>query len=219
MEKPPQIVLVEDNVRTLPEDGFLHIKRSDVIFNYPNGDKSSPFTVDRIVRRMDDAVIIVAWYLENNELFVYLRSSIRPAIALKDYTKSQLPEDQSVGNLWELPAGCIDTDEVGQEGVLLAAARETKEELGFIIKPNKFNLLGNRTFSSVGMSGERLYFVECNVKPSERGEPVEDGGPFEAFGKVVAINIIDALKAIDDGEIVDSHTEIGVRRLYESLIW
>ncbi|HLG28276.1 MAG TPA: NUDIX domain-containing protein, partial [Paenisporosarcina sp.] len=147
MIKPPRIVLTEENVRILPEDGFLRIKRSDVTFYYPNGEKSVASTVDRVIRQTDDAVVIVAWYMGYNGPHIYLRSSIRPALALKDYGPSGILEGEDVGNLWELPAGCLEP----KESIFEAASRETKEEIGFSIPPEKFNPLGNRTFPGVGM--------------------------------------------------------------------
>lgn len=219
LPKAPKIVLTENNVTTIPESGFLRVRRGDTTFNYPNGEKSKPFPADRIVRRCEDAVIIVAWYHGEDGPYVYLRSSIRPALALRDYSASEMLEGPDVGNLWELPAGLIEANEPGILGVLNAASREAKEEIGFSVATENINLLGQRSFPAVGMSGERLFFVSMEVNPSERGSPSEDGGPFEAYGEVIAVHIIDILKAIDDGQIVAAPTEIGVRRLYDSLNW
>ena len=107
MIKPPRIVLTEENVRILPEDGFLRIKRSDVTFYYPNGEKSVASTVDRVIRQTDDAVVIVAWYMGYNGPHIYLRSSIRPALALKDYGPSGILEGEDVGNLFEFSSRCL----------------------------------------------------------------------------------------------------------------
>lgn len=214
MKKPPRILLTEQNLRTRPE-GFLSIKTSDVTFHYPNGEKSQPFPTDRVVRKVDDAVVIIAWYWDDDGPYVYLRSSIRPALALRDYELSGLPENKEIGNLWELPAGCLEPEEVGGHGLEEAAAREAKEEIGFDIDPDSFDPVGFRIFPAVGMSGERLFFLSAEVNPNEQKTPQGDGGPFEAHGEVVAMHITEILQAIENGQIIDSHTEIGIRRFYD----
>lgn len=213
---PPHIRLTEEDVKVLPEDGFLRVNRSALTFHYPSGEKSKPFVADRILRRGDDAVVIVAYYWNetDNNLYVYLRSAIRPAVALRNYRLSQIPEDQFTGNFWELPAGCIDHGEKGLDGIIAAGVRETKEELGFNTTADDFSFLGKRTFSSVGIAGERLFFVAVEVDPYLRGEPTLDGGPFEREGEVRAFCKDDLLEAIKDGYLIDSKTEIGLLRIF-----
>lgn len=212
---PPHIRLVEENAKITPEDGFLRVCRGELTFYYPNGEKSEPFVADRVVRRGDDAVVIVAFYRNEGELMVYLRSAIRPAVALRNYRNSKILEDQLVGNFWELPAGCIDKGEEGLDGIIAAGVRESKEELGFDLKPEEFFFLGKRIFSSVGICGERLFFVAVEVDPKTRTEPTLDGGPFEREGVVEAFSQTDLVEAIRDGYLIDSKTEIGLRRIFD----
>lgn len=219
---PPHIKLIEKNIKIQPEDGFLRIQRSDVTFHYPNGETSTPYTVDRCVRRVDDAVAIIAWYYKDPRVrqqpMIYLRSAIRPALYLRDFTESGIPEDSMVGNLWELPAGCVEKDETGIDGVLKAASREALEEIGFAVDPVNVCLLGDRTFSAVGMAGERIFFAEMKVNPKTKIEPTLDGGPFEAYGEVFPISLYDALVALETGQIYDSKTEIGIRRFADKML-
>ena len=69
------------------------------------------------------------------------------------------------------------------------------------------------------MTAERLFFVETEVNPLDHDVPTGDGSPFEAYGHVIQVFILDILRAIDEGYIIDSNTEIGVRRLYNVLNW
>lgn len=217
LPNPPFITLTEDNLKILPPSGFLKIKRSDLTFHYPDGTSSEPFTVDRMFRGTDDAVGILAWFMTGKTPHIYLRSAIRPALALRDYSSTGVKESKMVGNLWELPAGGIEPKEVGQEGILVAAARELKEELGFDLPPEKFKFLGKRTFLDVGSSGTRMFLLHCEVDPNVRVPPHGDGSPMERFGEVVSIPLREALDSVIDGYIIDSYTEIGIRRLADLL--
>ena len=212
---PPQITFTEDNLRTLAEPGFLKVRRSELTFHYPNGSTSEPFTVDRMYRGTDDAVGILAWFISDGVRHIYLRSAVRPAISLRDYSVTGVKEPRDIGNLWELPAGGIEKSEVGQSGILVAAARETEEELGFKLNPNEFKFLGKRTFLDVGSSGTRMFLLHCQVDPIEKNTPNGDGSPMEKFGEVISLPLSAAMQAVNDGYIIDSYTEIGIRRLAE----
>lgn len=214
---PPQITFTEGEVQILPETGFLKIKRSDLTFHYPDGTSSEPFTVDRMFRGTDDAVGVMAWFRTGLTPHIYLRSAVRPALSLRDYSVTGVKEPRDIGNLWEMPAGGIEKTEKGQAGVLLAASREVQEELGFTLPPNKFKFLGKRTFLDVGSSGTRMFILHIEVDPSTRIPPNGDGSPMERCGEVVSIPLKEALDAINDGYIIDSYTEIGIRRLVDLL--
>lgn len=211
---PPTISILEESSEILPKTGFLRIKRSNIVFHYPDG-SSDPFTVDQLVRKVNDSVGILAWFIQDNKPHIYLRSAIRPALILREYSGTGLPEDKNVANLWEIPAGGIEPNEHSREGILRAASRETKEELGFELDESRFSFLGNRIFLDVGSSGVRMYLLSCTVYPPSRKEPETDGSPMEKYGKVISVSLEEALKAIENGEIIDTYTEIGIRRLKE----
>jgi len=227
---PPSILLTEENIQTVPDKGFLRVIRSEVTFHYPDETKSKPCIVDRISRKCEDAVVMIIYFYDAEEvLYVYLRSAIRPAIALRKdefflsekknlFSKpNQLIDCSNEGNLWELPAGLIENEENTYDGVKKAAARETLEEIGFDVNANNFSWLGKRSFPSVGLSGERLFFLSADVTNMKRVEPCLDGSPFESHGEVIAIPLSDAIKAIDNGYLVDMKTEVGLRRLENKL--
>ena len=66
-------------------------------------------------------------------------------------------------------------------------------------------------------SRERHYYFEVEVEPAARAEPSHDGSPLEHFGAVIALELEHALSLCRSGEIRDSKTELGLRRLKEKL--
>jgi ADP-ribose pyrophosphatase len=216
---PPEVKLEVIRQETVPQDGFLKILRSTVRAHYPDGKISEPFTVDSVIRSKQDAVVIVGHFWGTKEQglqprrYVFLRSSFRPSIMLRDYTPSKLLEESQVGNLFELPAGLVELEETGPEGLRRAAAREFEEEVGYSLSPQQFKLLGQRTFSSVGMSANRIFFFEVEVQLAERGEPTLDGSPMEEGGEIIYLPVVDALKYVEEGYLPDLKTELGLKRL------
>lgn len=214
---PPEIKLEVLEQKTIPETGFLRVLRSQVKAHYTDETISEPFTVDSIIRNNMDAVVIIghfhAEYGRTPGRYVYLRSALRPALAFRDYKTSKLPEDEYVGNTFELPAGLVEKDETGLEGFRVAAAREFEEEIGFTVNPEKMNLLGHRIFPTVGMAAERLFFFEVEVNPEEKKEPSLDGHPMEEGASIQAVLLKEAIEYCRKGYLPDAKTEIGLRRL------
>ena len=108
--------------------GFVNVRRLSLRAHYPDGSESAPFPYDTATRRALDAVVICAVYTENGRPFVYLRSALRPPLALRPREL-----DAVESSLWELPAGLIESHETAAE----AGARETEEELGFRLRPSR----------------------------------------------------------------------------------
>jgi ADP-ribose pyrophosphatase len=111
----------------------------------------------------------------------------------------------------------IEAGEAGAQGVLEAARREIEEELGFEVETRELAALGQSTLPSPGVIGERHFFLSVAVDPARRGEPSLDGSALERFGRVVALPLGRALGLCRSGEIQDAKTELGLRRLSESL--
>lgn len=187
---------------------FLWVK-SGVYVLEKEGEFSKEIALDVCERDGMDASVIVCWKRipteGSGEIWIYLRSSIRPAIGLREDL------DSSDGVLWELPAGKIDNGESARS----CAIRELKEEVGFTVSDGAMLDLGNFSYPAVGVIGERLYFFEVEVG----GEPEEaklDGSVLEAWGEVKLVRLIpEALEMVRRGELLDMKTELGIRRLSE----
>ncbi|HVI40586.1 MAG TPA: NUDIX domain-containing protein [Anaerovoracaceae bacterium] len=212
---PPDIRLEIISQEMVPEQGFLRVLKSQVKAHYPDGTISEQFSVDAVIRDKLDAVAILGHYRGDDGFrYVYLRSCLRPALSLsRNYEKDKRLEDEYVGNTYELPAGLVELDEVGIVGLQQAAAREFYEEVGFECKPEEMKFLGHRTFPTVGMSGERMFFLETEAYPFERKEPVTDGHPMEQGATIKAVKLSEAIKLCEDGYLPDAKTEIGLHRL------
>jgi len=116
---------------------------------------------------------------------------------------------------WEVPAGLVEPDERGEEGLRACAARETLEEVGLAVAPSAFEALGPPVALSPGVIGEKIYFLVADVDPSQRGTPTEDGSPVEADARVRFVPLDDALAATRSGVVADVKTEVALRRLAE----
>ena len=223
MIKPPQheMKILESYDKS---SGFLDVRSKKVEFTYedatgePEALRTAEMTIDYVDRKGSfDAVCIVPYFRGHNDWNVYLISCIRPAVGLRDYTKSGRPEAENNLNQWELPAGIVEADEVGNEGILSAASRELKEEVGIFVKPVWLELLGHRVFSSVGLCGERIYFVATEVHPRYQEDPGTDGSPLEQGSVVQSFSITHINDAIRENHIHDAKTIIGLTRLTKYL--
>lgn len=207
----PNIKLEVLETETLPEQGFIRVQRNTFRAYYPNDNISEPFTIDTAIRERLDAVVILA-HFSHRRRYIYFRSAIRPALMVRDYQTSKLYEEAEFGNQWELPAGLVELNETGVDGLKRAASREMEEELGFKVSPDKFNFLGKRTFPSPGAIAERLFFLEVEVDPHYQQTPTLDGHPLEEGGQVCCIPLDEALELVYAGYLTDTKTELGLLR-------
>src|SRR5262245_5864761 len=99
-----------------PKTGFLRIARKRYRARYPDGTESEPFVYDVVDRAALDASVIVAHYRTDQGRFVYLRSAMRPPVASRDPGLRPALGANPNGALWELPAGLVEPDEVGDAG-------------------------------------------------------------------------------------------------------
>ncbi|MBI4704903.1 MAG: NUDIX domain-containing protein [Deltaproteobacteria bacterium] len=209
--------LVED-LSPPDQGGFLRLRRRRLRARYRDGRTSEPFSHDCVERVALDAVVVAAHCRDaEGRARVYLRSALRPAVRLRPLACRPLPERDTLGALWELPAGLVEPDECSPEGLRRCAARELGEELGFALGPEKLGVLGPAVFPTPGMVGERLHFFHVAVAPAQRGAPTEDGSVLERDAAVILCPLEAALAAARAGEIEDAKTEIGLRRLAEIL--
>ena len=212
LPEPPPIELRVIRDRAEPAErvgGFLSLKRAELVAEYPDGTHSEPFRYDRCDRKAIDAVVVVAHFVEEGTRRVYLRSCVRPPVAMRSPPD---PRDHS-GRMWEVVAGLIDLGETPAE----AGARELGEELGVSVRPDDLRELGPWTYPSPGVIGERHVYFHVEVDPRTRTAPTEDGSPLERGAAIISAPLANALAAARNGLLPDAKTELALRRLAETL--
>ena len=90
---------------------------------------------------------------------------------------------------------------------------EVYEEAGFRCSDKLVIPLGGGSFSSPGISAEKLFFFALKVDPNKKELAPGDGHPMEEASEVLFVELSKALAMCHSGEIEDTKTEIGLRRL------
>jgi ADP-ribose pyrophosphatase len=209
------LIEVEDLTPPAPP-GFLQLRRQRLRARYEDGTESEPFAFDSVERTALDAVVVAPYFRDDSgQIVIYLRSSLRPACAQRPLASRPLPEKDTLGTMWELPAGLLEPEECGAAGLAACGARELEEELGFDIAAEHFFPLGHATFPSGGVIGERHHFFRVAVSPHQRGKPSEDGSVLEQRAQIATLTLHEALALCRSGDLEDGKTEIALRRLAE----
>ncbi len=185
--------------------GFVDIRRLLLTATYDAKTQSAPFQYDVADRRALDAAVIVPHFRQDGVVHVYLRSSLRPPLALR--TIVPLHD----GSLWELPAGLIEIGEAPQS----AARRELEEEIGFHVPEDAMIPLGGVSSPTPALIGELHHYFHVNVDGLARKEPEGDGSPLEAGAAIISRPLDDLLHACRQGLVMDAKTELALRRLKE----
>jgi ADP-ribose pyrophosphatase len=186
------------------------------VVRFPDGTVSDPFVYDSVERSRLDAVVIAAHFRDAaGERHVFLRSCVRPPLLTRSTEMRPVPEKETLGSLWELPAGLVEEDERSPEGLQRCAARELLEEVGFEVAEVALLQLGPSSFPAPGFIGERHFFFHVEVTGLSRATPTEDGSALERHALVVPIPLREALALTRSGEIEDEKTELALRRLAE----
>ena len=204
---PPHVALAVARDRTdasKARGGFVDVRRVNLVATDPDGAASAPFAYDVVERRAIDAVVVAAYARADGERRVWLQSSTRAPIALRDETRA-------LGDLWELPAGLVDPGETPRA----AAARELHEELGFRVDEAALEELGPFTWPAPGFVAERHYYFAMDVTGVARGTPTEDGSALERGAACVAFPLATLLSRARVGDLPDAKTELALRRLAE----
>jgi ADP-ribose pyrophosphatase len=212
LKPPPNLRLQLVRDVSLPREGFLWIVRRHYRVLQADGHESAEFIYDTVDRRARDAVVLVAYTSVQGTCSVYLRTALRPPLALRDGTNSPVAESHGAG-LWELPAGLIEpTEALDLAGVRRAAVRELQEELGFEVDASQLVELGSSVFPAPGMVAERQFFFFVEVDETARREPDLDGSVLEEGASIALVEIDAALQMCSDGLLPDAKTELGLRR-------
>ncbi len=217
----PRLELVElEDLSPRADAGFLCLERRRLKVRYAEGDESAAFLYDSVHRRALDAVVVAAHFRDASGCtMVYLRSTLRPPARLRPEACRPLPERETLGVWWELPAGLVEAEEcqLGERGLRSAAARELAEELGGFVSDDALVPLGPPTFPSAGVIGERHHFFRVELLPEALGEPSLDGSVLEERAVIGVVSLDEALDHVRRGDIEDGKTEIALRRLREAL--
>lgn len=212
---PPPRVRIEEVVadRSAVERPFLRLRHAVLRNHYADGTRSQDYHYDLVERAAIDAVGIVLWADTPEGPTICLRAGLRPPLAFRSRYALPIAEPDPAAMIWEIPAGLVEPDEHGAEGLRACAARETMEETGIHVDPEAFGALGPAVALSPGVIGEKLHFLEARVGADAHGTPTMDGSAVEERGEVRFVLLSEALAAVGDGRIADAKTEIALRRL------
>ena len=211
------VVVLEE--RTIGNDGFLTIQRMRLANEWSDGSRSAPYPCDVITRAHgQDAVVVVAWHRNGNGVHVLLRDGLRPGLYLqRKPERAVLAETRAPLFVTELVAGIVEEVDLHDGGLMKRAAAELAEEAGFTMPPSAFLLLGAASFPSPGAFTEKFYFVAVEVDPATQDALTGDGSPMEQGATTRWLPLDAAIAACVDGTIVDVKTELGLRRLRDSV--
>jgi ADP-ribose pyrophosphatase len=213
---PKHVLALVEERPSLDPPGFLRLRRVVMRVRYADGTVSEPFEYDAIGRSRLDAVVVAAHYAgAGGRRHVLLRSALRPPLALRAGEPSPVAERETLGSLWELPAGLVEDDERSPEGVRRCAARELFEEVGVEIAPEALRELGPSGFPAPGVIGERHFFFHVEIDPARLRVPAEDGSALERHARLAAVPLDEAIALTRTGVIEDEKTELALRRLAE----
>lgn len=208
--------LLEDERPPKEAQGFIYVRKLTLTARFGDGTESEPFSYFCVDRSRMDAVVVVPHFVDSDgRRHVYLRTALRPPLATRPMDVRPVPERESLGELWEVPAGLVEASERSPEGLVECARRELLEETGFDVRADELAPLGPSSFPAAGIIGERHFFFHVAVDPSSRREPPEDGSVLERSALVEAVPLDVALEACRRGEMEDAKTELALRRLAE----
>ncbi len=198
--------------------GFLWTRRRSLVLLGPDGSRSQPFPYYSTERHALDAVVVLPFFrMTTGEIWVVLRSAVRPPVALHDPEAPPGAEASLPVGFWEVPAGLIEPSEAQRGAILDAALRELLEETGVTATREELQSLGPVTFPCPGVLAERQYFYCVEIDPGRAGAPELDGSALEAAGLLVAVPLAAALRAARAGQVGDMKSELCLRRFAESV--
>ncbi len=193
---------------------YLSLFSLKVQNTYDDETKSPAYRYESVFRKWLDATVLLLTAEIDGKKCICLRTSIRPPLLLRQTVELNLSEEAPFFAILELPAGLIETEDRGFDGILNRASAETFEETGYSLKPGDFSLLGTAPFVSPGVLPERLFYVHAEVPDiGARSMPQGDGSCAEQGSDIMWVSLHKALNMCENGEIIDMKTELGIRRL------
>jgi ADP-ribose pyrophosphatase len=211
---------VVDSDEVVGQGGFLTIRRLRLRNRHDDGTTSRPYVCDFIVRPYGlDAIVVVVWSRRaDGAVDVLVRDGLRPPLWFgRDAAAAPMPEKGPRTTLTELVAGIVEVGDRGLDGLKARAVAEVREEAGFVVAAEDVVMLGAGTFPSPGAMAEKFYFAAVEVDPAAQ-QPLEgDGSPMEEGATTRWLALDDAIAACVAGELEDAKTELGLRRLRDTL--
>jgi ADP-ribose pyrophosphatase len=200
--------------------GFLALRRLRMYNRRDDGSRSARYTCDFVVRPYGlDAVVVVIWHRRpDGGVAVLVRDGLRPALFYgREPAALPIPEGPPRMMLTELVAGIIEATDRGEAGVRARAAAEVHEEAGFVVDAAAVAFLGAGSFPSAGSMPEKFHYVAVEVDPATQEALGGDGSPMEEGAVTRWLDLDDAIAACVRGDLVDTKTELGLRRLRDRL--
>ncbi|MBN2526007.1 MAG: NUDIX domain-containing protein [Deltaproteobacteria bacterium] len=196
------------------DNPYLSLHRLKLQNTYDDNTLSTVYPYDAVLRKWLDAVAVVLIARIDGRLHVCLRSAIRPPLLLRKQSVLPIAETHDSAVLWELPAGLLEPEDIGEEGIIQRAQIEVLEETGYNLMESQMWLLSGAPLVSPGTIPERLWFAVAEVQDVlERQMPEGDGSPVEENAEIQWVALERALCLCDDGAIDDMKTELGIRRI------
>jgi ADP-ribose pyrophosphatase len=211
-----EIAIVEDvTSRSRCDQGFIRLLRLKVKHHYSDGSESTVYPCDIVELPSIDAVVVAIFWIDpDRRIQVGLRTNIRPAVYFRKDNPVKTGRNGKVYfHLLELVAGGVELSDINQGGLRRRVIHEVYEEAGFRCSDQQVIPLGGGSFSSPGIIGEKLFFFALEIDPKKKEPPPGDGHPMEEASEVRFVDLSRALLMCHSGEIEDTKTEIGLRRL------
>ena len=209
------------------DTGFVNLERFVAINEYDDGTFSREYNCDIINRKGRDAVIIVPYTYIDNQIHVLMINTFRPVVYYREKVMTgKNPEDidEHIMNFLEFPAGMLEEDEMNDKnpsnGIKKCAQRELEEETGYSVELKNVHVLGHRYYSSSGIITERINIATCDITGiTPKKEIKTDGSVMEESIETFFVPFDKAMKWCKDGVIKNAGTEIGLNRLYFSILY
>jgi len=215
---PDAITVEVVRERGMSREGFLRVRHVELRNQYPDGSTSQPYEYFMVERTLLDAVAIVLYRETEAGPELLLRSQLRPPLAFRTHYEVPVPALGTGAVQWEIPAGLIELGERGEDGLFARASAEALEEVGYVLAPTRFSMLGAATSLSPGMIAEKLHFVCARIASDDSLQPPEgDGHAVEEHSKSRWVSLPNVQKALAEGLVHDIKTELALYRLRQRL--
>jgi ADP-ribose pyrophosphatase len=220
MQNVVSVEVESDQIVGKEAGGFLAIRRMRLRNRRADGSLSQPYLSDFIVRPKGvDAVVIAIYSRRGGFVEVLLRDGLRPPLIFgRAESAPPVPDRRRYLFFRELCAGIVEVGDRGEAGLRQRAAIEVEEEAGYTVAAADVVLLGAGSFPTPGAMAERYWFTAVEIAdPTAQQPPQGDGSPMEEGARTLWMPLDQAIAACVAGEIEDSKSELGLRRLRDYL--